>query len=318
MKSRKIFWGIILVFFGTILLLENFNVINFEWSQIWRFWPVILILIGINSVTAKTNPKIGIPIVAFFTILILGLLAFKGLQHNNVKHQNFFEFFNDDKDDNEDMDSLQSDSSATNKYTEEYDTRYKFATLIIKGAAGTFDISNSTNQLFDAEVKDSFKKFMVKKTESDTSATIELNNSKTNNNTFKSNRLSDVNMSLNVNPIWDLEANIGAGQLNLDLSNFKVRNVTLKGGAAAFDITLGSKFNNATLNAETGVASVKVKIPKSVGCHLNVKSGLSTKNFEGFTNLANGDYETPGFAKSATKVYINFKGGVSSFEVKRY
>ena len=314
MKSRKIFWGIILLFFGTVLLLENFNVLDFAWSQVWRFWPVILILIGINSVTSKTNPKIGVPLVAIFTVLILGLLAFKGLHHSDEKQQSVFDFFNDD----DNGDSAESDSSATTTYTEDFDTRYKSAKLLINGAAGSFNISDSTTQLFDAEVKGSFKKFMLKKTDTDTSVTLELNNNKNSNNTFKSNRLSDVEMSLNVNPIWDVEANIGAGEMQLDLSNFKIRNATLKGGAAAFDITLGSKFENTTLNAETGVASVEIKVPQSVGCHINVKSGLSSKDFEGFTNLGKGVYETPDFEKGKSKIYINLKGGLSSFEVVRY
>ena len=312
MKSKKIFWGIILLFFGTVLLLENFNVIDFAWTQVWRFWPVILILIGLNSITSKSNPRIGVPVVAVFTVMILGFLAFKGLQTSNDKQTNSFDFFNDD-----DIEAdVESDSSATTKYTEDYDTRYKSAKLLINGAAGSFNISDSTNQLFDADVKGSFKKFMLKKTDTDTSATLELNNSKS--NTFKSNRLSEVDMSLNVNPVWDLEANIGAGEMILDLSNFKIRNATLKGGAAAFDITLGSKFENTTLNAETGVASVEIKVQKRSGCQINITSGLSTKDFNGFVNLGKGVYETSNFAKSKSKIFINLKGGLSSFEVVRY
>lgn len=314
MKSRKIFWGIILVFFGTVLLLENFNVIDFAWTQVWRFWPVVLILIGINSVTSKTNSRIGVPVMAFFTVMILGILAFKGMQPSSEKQHDSFDFFNDD--DNEA--NFDRDSSATTNYTEDYDTRYKSAKLLINGAAGSFNISDSTIQLFDAKANGSLKKFMLKKTETDTSATLEINNSKAYNNSFKGNRISEVDMSLNVNPIWDIEANIGAGEMTLDLSNFKIRNATLKGGAASFNITLGSKFKNTTLNAETGVASVEIKVPQSVGCYINVKSGLSSKDFEGFTNLGKGVYETPNFEKSKSKIFINLKGGLSSFEVVRY
>ena len=314
MKSRKIFWGIILIFFGTILLLENFSVIEFAWSQIWRFWPVLLILIGVNSLTSNANPKFGIPIVAAITILMLTFLAVKGLQPNKDEKEYSFDFFDGGNDD----ETINSDTTDVTKYTEDYDTRYKSAKLLINGAAGSFNIAESTDQLLDAKVKGSFKKFMLKKTETDTSAAIELNNSKNHNNTFKSNRLSDVSISLNVNPIWDVEANIGAGEIKLDLSNFKIRNVNLNGGAAAFDITLGSKFNNTTLNAETGVASVEIKVPKGSGCQINVTSGLSTKDFNGFVNLGKGVYETSNFAKSSSKIHLNLKGGLSSFEVMRY
>lgn len=314
MRSKKIFWGIILLFLGTLLLLENFNIIEFAWSQIWRFWPVILILIGINIISAKTNPKIGIPLIAVFTVIVLGLLTYKGLQTPTEKQNYSFDFF----DNNEEESDKELDSTELTNYTEDYDTRYKTATLIINGAAGSFSITDSTSQLFDADVKGSFKKFMLKKTETDTSATLELNNNKNNNNTFKSHRLSDIEMALNVNPIWNVEANIGAGEMVLDLSNFKISNATLKGGAAAFDITLGSKYNNTTLSAETGVSSVEIKIPQKSGCQIKVTSGLSSKDFEGFTNLGKGIYQTPNFAKASNKININLKGGLSSFEVVKY
>ncbi len=314
MKSKKIFWGIILLFFGTLLLLQNFNIIEFAWSQIWRFWPVILILIGINIISAKTNPKIGIPLVAVFTVIVLGLITYKGLQTSTEKQNYSFDFF----DNNEEEREKEIDTTEPTNYTEDYDTRYKTGTLIINGAAGSFSITDSTNQLFDADVKGSFKKFILKKTETDTSVTVELNNNKNNNNTFKSNRLSDIEMALNVNPIWNVEANIGAGEMILDLSNFKISNATIKGGAAAFEITLGNKYNNTTLSAETGVSSVEIKIPETSGCQIKVTSGLSSKDFEGFTNLGKGIYQTPNFAKAGNKININLKGGLSSFEVVRY
>lgn len=314
MKSKKIFWGLILIFFGTLLLLENFNIIEFAWSQIWRFWPVTLILIGINIICAKTNPKIGIPLMAVFTLIVLGLLTYKGLQTPTEKQNSHFDLFGNNAEENDD----EIDTAELTKYTEDYDTRYNTATLIINGAAGTFNINDSTNQLFDADVKGSFKKFMLKKTETDTSVTLELNNNKNGNNTFKSNRLSDIDMALNVNPIWNIEANIGAGEMVLDLANYKISNATLKGGAAAFDITLGNKYKNTTLVAETGVSSVEIKLPQTSGCQINVTSGLSSKDFEGFTNLGKGLYQTPNFNKAINKININLKGGLSSFEVVRY
>lgn len=314
MKSKKIFWGIILIFFGTLLLLENFNIIEFAWSQIWRFWPVLLILIGVNIITSKTDPKIGIPIVAVFTVLVLSLFVYKGIQPNS-NHKNYeLNFYDNETDEDNEI----TDSTETTSYSEDYDTRYKTAKLIINGAAGSFAINDSTNQLFDANVKGAFKKFMLKKTETDTSATIELNNNKNRSNTFKNNKLSDLEMALNLNPLWDIEANIGAGEMNLDLTNFKINNATLKGGAAAFNITLGNKFNNTTLNAETGVASVDIKVPEQSGCRINVNSGLSSKEFVGFNNLGKGVYETSNFNQSANKIYIHLKGGLSSFEVIRY
>ncbi len=43
----SLIWGIILIVLGGIFLLEQFN-IN-VWDEVWRFWPVILIIWGANK-----------------------------------------------------------------------------------------------------------------------------------------------------------------------------------------------------------------------------------------------------------------------------
>jgi hypothetical protein len=43
----SLIWGIILIVLGGIFLLEQFNID--VWDDIWRFWPVILIIWGANK-----------------------------------------------------------------------------------------------------------------------------------------------------------------------------------------------------------------------------------------------------------------------------
>lgn len=43
----SLIWGIILIVLGGIFLLEQFNID--VWDEIWRFWPVILIIWGANK-----------------------------------------------------------------------------------------------------------------------------------------------------------------------------------------------------------------------------------------------------------------------------
>ena len=57
-KSGSIFWGIILMVVGGILLLANFDIIDY--GTIFDFWPLIVIVIGIKLVMdymAKNNKE---------------------------------------------------------------------------------------------------------------------------------------------------------------------------------------------------------------------------------------------------------------------
>jgi len=46
-KGNSLVWGIILIIIGGVILLEQLNVDVFD--QVWRFWPVILIIWGANK-----------------------------------------------------------------------------------------------------------------------------------------------------------------------------------------------------------------------------------------------------------------------------
>ncbi len=46
-RGDSLIWGIILIVVGAIFLLQQFNVDIFD--QVWRFWPLILIVWGANK-----------------------------------------------------------------------------------------------------------------------------------------------------------------------------------------------------------------------------------------------------------------------------
>ena len=46
--SGSVFWGILLMILGGILILANFEVIDYD--TLWEFWPIAVILIGLKLV----------------------------------------------------------------------------------------------------------------------------------------------------------------------------------------------------------------------------------------------------------------------------
>jgi len=47
-KSGSIFWGAFIILLGGILLLANFEILDY--NTLWEFWPVIVIAIGIKLI----------------------------------------------------------------------------------------------------------------------------------------------------------------------------------------------------------------------------------------------------------------------------
>lgn len=316
MRAGKISWGIILVFVGVIFLLENYDVIDFSWSYVWKFWPVIFIITGLNIIFSRSEAKAGQWLVILTTVFALGLLTYVNLNAPKNADRNW-EFRFDHG--NEQNGEWSGEEHTQSFYKETYDSKFKTATLNISGGASKFKITNGDNNLFESATQKNQNRYYLRRT--DTDSTVVLNfKSKDENNSFNfdDTDVSKVEMKIHPMPIWDINLNMGAGKADFDLSKNRVKQINIKGGAAEFQVKLGSLYNDVNLSAETGIAKVSILIPAASGCKINTKTGLSAKDFPGFTKTEDGIYTSPNYNSTTNKIMINLKGGLSDFEVKRY
>jgi hypothetical protein len=313
MRLDRIMWGIVLLFVGGVLLLENFNVIDFYWRSIWRFWPIFLIIAGVNILFNKNKSQLGGMVSIAILIVTLILLFFKGQEQPGRRITIIDEL------EGRTSDGDLTEDRANNQHLflpYEADSMTKRTVLKISGGGTTFELKGHTDSLISADVNTRRNAFiLVKNVSKDSVTTLDLKmRGKGNWNTGSNN----VDLMLNMNPIWEVQMNMGAGEANFDLSDYKVREFNFDGGAAALDVKLGALLPITDVNVKTGMADVEIKIPTASGCRIKAKTGLSSKEFTGFTKLDDNIYETPNFKTSTNKIFINFDGGLSSFEVNRY
>lgn len=313
MKTEKIIWGLIFIFVGTVFMLDNFDIIDFYWGSVWRFWPIIFILIGANMLFSRfANKTTGPILAASVTLIVLAFIGYQGSIPRENRGWLHFEFDNDKRNKN-------ADWNAVSSFTEPY-TGAKSATLTVKGGATVYRLVDSTASLFQADVKEPYGGYTLEKTTLDSVDVLEFRKRDKKGRGFKMDDMeaNETRLRLNSNPVWDITVEMGAGETNFDLENFKVRNLHFEGGAASFQAKVGSKLALTDISVETGVASVEIEVPEASGCRIVVDSGLSSKDFKGFIKQADGTYKTSNYESSVNKVNINLKGGLSSFEVRKY
>lgn len=316
MKLNRLIWGIVLLFIGGVLLLNNFGVIDFYWRNVWRFWPIFLIIAGVNMLFNRGDSKTGHVISIVILVVSLSFLFFKGQQKpegsswfgSGFKKENFdIEFDND---------------TVYNKlnFHEPFVAAdsLKKTELNISGGGTSFNLDEETDSLISADVKSYFGNFLLQKNVTDSTTVLNFKMQEKKGKWNLSEGGNDVDLRLNTKPIWDIKMNMGAGEVSFDLSKYKIRQFSFDGGAAALDIKFGDLLPIADVNVKSGVADVKIEIPETAGCRIKTKTGLSAKDFEGFTKLSDGVYETPNYKTSTKKIFINLDGGLSNFEVNRY
>ncbi len=318
MNKEKLSWGLILLFVGGVLLLDNLDVIDFYWRSVFSMWPVILIIIGVNLLVPKRG--IGNAVSVIVTIAALAFLAFRG---TFPPHDNWWIFDNKAwRTEKRVTETDRRDRETTGgTFTHEYDSVITTAHLHIKGGAVEYEIAGVTDELFHAEASSSIGTHHLKTITGDSDSNADLTFTMQDTKNGKWNMDGDENwakISLNSRPIWHISLDMGAGAAEFDLTRYKVASLNFNGGAASFEAKLGMPLEETAITAESGVASVEIEIPRSAACKIVIKSGLSSKDFPGFTKQADGSYTTEGYDEASNRFLINLKGGLSSFVVKRY
>ena len=317
MKLNRVMWGVILLFVGIVILLQNFNVIDFYWRNVWSFWPVFLIIAGVNILFNKNKSQVGNMISLGVLVLMLGFMFYRGQQPPADRN---WIGDNISKSLDMDMDSVEDGDTQKLNFTEPFiaaDSAKK-TVLNISGGGTSFNLKGETAELITAEVERRNGNFILQKETTDSVNTVTFKMKDKKGKWSLGNGGNDVDLKLNKKPEWTVNMNMGAGAVDFDFSDYKVRSFRFDGGAASVDIKVGALIPITDVTVKTGVADVKINIPEGSGCRISTKTGLSSKDFTGFIKLENGNYETANYKTSTKKIFINLDGGLSNFEVNRY
>jgi hypothetical protein len=309
MNSKNISWGLFWVVVGGLLILRNFDLLCFEinWDLIFRFWPVLLIFAGINSLIRGTSNNRFHWLMPVLMILLIVLLCVKGLSWNSSMEQR------------ETNDFSSTEGSTAPTFTVENSNNTQFANLYFSGGAAQFALKDTTALLFAANMPMNGSGYVMEQVQNDSvenitlkmdgDAKIDLGDKKWNAN--------KVDLLLNANPIWDLDFDLGAGEVNFDLSKYKVRELAIDAGAASLDIKL-SDLQNAKVTVNAGASSIIIRIPKSINCELNIDAVLSAKSLNGFEKVDENYYVYKSTLPNAKKIDLTIDAGISSVEIIQY
>tara|TARA_Y100000385_G_scaffold291957_1_gene374652 strand:+ start:1514 stop:2458 length:945 start_codon:yes stop_codon:yes gene_type:complete len=300
MKFRNIFWGIFLIFLGFLFTLDNLNVIEFSWYNLWRLWPVFLILWGISILPIKNFIK-----VIFVLIILLGSIGF--MMNNTVrwKDSNFQFHYSIDNSDFESNDE---------EFTIPFEDTIEFANLDVE-VVSSFVIADESYGLIDFQKSGSNVdyRYTIKQMDNSVDVNVYVEDEKA----LFTNPCY-VEMSLNPYPVWDMNYEVGAADVKMDFTGLKIRNLYVEGGAASLKIKLGDKFDKTNVHIETGASSIFIEVPKEVGCDLSISAVLSGKSISGFEKIDHGHYRTENFSDAANKIYLDVETAVSSYSIIRY
>lgn len=126
----------------------------------------------------------------------------------------------------------------------------------------------------------------------------------------------DVNLSPNV-PIVSLIVQLGASNAHLDLSNLKVSSMDVSLGAASAWIRLPQSAGSTTAHISGGAATISVEVPQGVGAQIHHTGGLETVDIDQtrFPLVGEGLYRSADYATAPNKIDLSIETGLTTIEV---
>lgn len=306
MKTSHIFWGLLFIGLGLLVLINNFTTIFMDWATIWKLWPLVIVLLGLSILVKHKHGK---GVIAGLAAIILALAIFASFKTATHFFNKDFEFVFGEEGEY---------SFDTTAYTESFDSTLAFATLNFDAGAGTFNISKTTEHLFDATTEGKKDNFYLKRYDSDNTSKIDFKMQKTRFRIGVDNYKNKVEMSLNPHPVWDMNFDVGAASMDFDLTELKIQNIDVDMGAASIKIKLGSLSPETKLTIDAGASDINIYVPKESGCKITTDGALSSKHFNDFEKINSDHFETENYNEATNKIYIEIDSGVSSISVDRY
>lgn len=292
-KKSQIEGGILLIGLGILFLLNSFGIISgFNWEVLFRFWPVLIILVGFSMIFSDT-PLWWLTTVIFVAGIIILVIINPELPYND------------------DYPLIQDGETA--RYNMPMRDSIRELDIELNIGAGRFivDSVNDEEHLYEL-----FTDRRGRMPEIDYFARGKTGHLKIKAFNFPRGRR---NWQLNLNPqiLNTIELNTGAGKFELDFSNLKIKDLQINSGAADLGLYLGNNVESVEINM--GAGNIKINVPE--GKEVRIKSGLliSTNNFEEMGLIKTKSYyQSPGYDRSPEKLLIEINAPLSNIQLHYY
>lgn len=287
--------SIVLIFLGFIFLLNNFGILPWEiWQSLWKFWPVILILVGLEFIFGK---QVSWKLLLIVLFLIFGLpfllstnpFSKELTQNESLKIEEKLGTIIAGKIDvdlgvtNLDITPLASQSAEIVKGSAQYPK--SIGTL-----QKDFKIEDGTGIL---KIKGSFN------------SNIPL---------VKGTAL--LNLDLTQAIPFEINLKLGAGLSNIDLSNLSISKFELDSGVSSINIKFPEK---GTIKAviQGGAANITIEVPKTLEAKIRFQATIKSLNIsEERFSKRDGEYISQNYETSSDKLDLELNTTVASVTIK--
>jgi hypothetical protein len=305
-RAPGLFWPIILIGLGVILLLSNLGRLPDDpWPLVWRLWPVILIVIGLDILLGRRSVWGGVFSAALALLVIGSVIALLYIAQNYPTWYSF---------------------STSEFHTQHIthplgDARQADVRIDFPGGLGTLSALEDSSNLIEGDV--TYYGDMVDMfSSSGSSARVQLD-SRFFGWGLMWRETGSRRWTLGLNPRaeYDLTLDTTSGSYELDLSRLTLRSFALDSGSGHVVLTLpDAEKAPHRLRLDTGSGAVDIRAPEGVALRVEYDGGSGALIAPGLHKVSGGRrdgvYESAGFSPSGPYLIIELDSGSGSVTIR--
>lgn len=290
-----IVFPLILIAAGLLFLLDNYSAVDVDWWGLWRLWPVLLILVGVDLLLGGRS-LLGNLIVAVIAIAVLGgaiyLVAIEGIDDTGLAGNVRTLALNEPLSDAE------------------------LAELDVHMAAGNLSIlSHDYSHILFEGALEVERKDPLWEVERDGSTVRMTLDQTPDGGSFGPGSVHDWRLLLSPSVGYDLQVELGAGTADLDLTGLDLRGLVVDAGAARTELTFPAAGDYAA-RVEGGVGGLELTIPRDVAVRLTLDRGLTTLDLPARYRQQGDVYVTEDWAGAERRLDLSVDMGVGLLRIR--
>lgn len=302
MKIVSIFFGSFFIALGGLFLVKHLGIETESVDSLSKFWPVVLITLGVSYLVGN---EVIARVLSAVSGVLGGVIVWTLLQFTPSK---VFLFSSNQTSEAEKLQSLIAP----------YDGKVLKARCNLEAGVGEFILRDTTNHLLKVDAKSSFGIYELRQVREGDTEVVEINMQDAEVD-LGQKMTNQFELALNLNPIWNIDAKIGAAKVDFDLSFFQVQHIKIESGAASLKLKIGSKCDSVRLDLSAAASHFKLLVPKEHGCQVTSKDDFSSKiSANGFIRLEKSLLRTHNFEDAPKKIYIVLESGLSHLNIEQY
>jgi len=287
-------WGIFLLFLGVVFLLQTLNVLPWGlWETLWRFWPVLIIIIGLGILLRHYN----VWLVSLVVVAILGAcLGIAIWQYSS------------------------SPPPGIESYSKPLGDMER-AQIVVDFTAGSITIGSlppgSPNFVeADSEARDSGGSMNVDFYQQDSEGRLYLSTQRVNPPFWGGDAIRwEISFTRNIPLTLNIKS--AASTIELSLSELRVTELQLDIDAGNCKVTMPSSTGTTHAYIKSDVANIEINVPDGVAAKIWLDADLSVSDVDESRFPKQGDYYiSDNFETAQNWIYLEIESDVGRVQVK--